>query len=697
MTALFERLRTLALLKEKKTQSPSSLSRAVTSPELKFPAVEKSSKEQIKFRPMHAAQSEYATRGVKEGADSPEITLDFVSFKGEKSPLGPSLKRQISLHVIKMREESFDPVDKERRRNRPKLSSIQSVDDWAINRGSNLGNVIRAATDSSSGSSDSSEESSFFDSGGHIGITKLDTVADMTEVSQTGASGVLQEIETERLESTVLEPVFCCPCFYRSRHLDPKRSKSNLAGRTPHSPSSIGLTKRATTMNINAYMVGPTPKMPHGDDLQDKRDSNEDQKGSPLFVMDPLKEPEITLDEEILWTDNPHWVEPEDLCPVSSLGELGRGNAGGVTGVLHIPTCNVYAIKSTRYHNELETFLWLKQAMGNKQSPQLMELSGLFLDNTTNQLALVLEYMNLGSLHDYFTSCNLQCTTSQIKYIAREVLLGLRTIHGFSRPILHCDIKPNNILIASNGSVRVGDYGLFRRLSHRHEEVSEVAGTVKYFSPERHRGSYSLPSDIWALGVTLVECLIGELIDPEELTNVKVSSGTISPLDFLDREVCPPDSPLMDFLKRCLAPDPRERWDAAELLNHKFISPPFLPPRKMFRDQPRNQALLEDIITILQNFIRSRVENLPSLTTLSKRQSEDLIWDNKSRMSHEKQLENIVQWTGFTRDEVEQHVHELYIKRTGSISSMSAYRPQRKDRRKASGFSALNPSIRIGP
>jgi len=311
----------------------------------------------------------------------------------------------------------------------------------------------------------------------------------------------------------------------------------------------------------------------------------------------------------------------------------------------------------------------LKQSLGNQHIPQLMELNGLFKDGTTNQLALVLKYMSLGSLHDMFTSCNRRCTVPQVKHIAREVLLGLRTLHGFSSPILHCDIKPENVLIDSCGSVKIGDYGLLKRLSDKNVHVSEQRGTQKYFSPERINGRYSLPADIWAVGVTLVECLLGKVIDPKELSSIRVSSGDISPVDFLTRKEHLFNSTLVDFLKRSLDPEPEKRWCAARLVGHKFLCSPAQEAMAIFKVQPKNKALLDELLSILIKFIGSRADCQSLMDNVGRTHSEDLLCSSKRRISHKERLYNIMRWTGFSRREIEQHVHELYLKLMGSPSS----------------------------
>jgi serine/threonine protein kinase len=342
---------------------------------------------------------------------------------------------------------------------------------------------------------------------------------------------------------------------------------------------------------------------------------------------------------------------------------LGRGVEGGVTGVLHIPTCEVYALKSTNSHSEIKKYRILKKLTGGERIPQLMELNGLFEDRNKNKVALVLDYMNLGSLHGHFTARGNECSNEQMRYIARESLLGLRTLHGFDTPIVHCDIKPQNILLASGGSVRIGDYGCMQLLRGHQSKAQEQKGTIKYFSPERHEGSFGMPADIWALGVTLVECLRGSLIETEELKNVRVAAKT-SPLDFIDIEEF--DEETIDFLRHCLDTDPTKRWDAKRLLSHPIFTPDFLSVKSLFPAPERNEALLTDILNIVKEFIQSRIEQSGRLTSIGN--SKDNVWSHAKEISHAERLDNMVNVTGFTVADVQKVVDEMYEKRMSSMT-----------------------------
>ena len=93
--------------------------------------------------------------------------------------------------------------------------------------------------------------------------------------------------------------------------------------------------------------------------------------------------------------------------------------------------------------------------------------------------------------------------------IARQTLLGLRYLHA-EKKIIHRDVKPSNILLNTDGSVKIGDFGVSGRLADSVAKCDSWVGTVTYMSPERISGeAYAFDSDVWSLGLSLLECATG--------------------------------------------------------------------------------------------------------------------------------------------------------------------------------------------
>lgn len=93
--------------------------------------------------------------------------------------------------------------------------------------------------------------------------------------------------------------------------------------------------------------------------------------------------------------------------------------------------------------------------------------------------------------------------------IALQISAGLEAAHN--NGIIHRDVKPQNIIISTDGKVKVADFGI-ARASTTNTVNSSVMGSVHYSSPEQSRGGYSdEKSDIYSLGITIYEMLTGEV------------------------------------------------------------------------------------------------------------------------------------------------------------------------------------------
>lgn len=130
------------------------------------------------------------------------------------------------------------------------------------------------------------------------------------------------------------------------------------------------------------------------------------------------------------------------------------------------------------------------------------------LDDVEGAPAIVMEYVEGESLKDYLARTN-DRSEAFARTVAASVLKGLVAAHR--QGIIHRDIKPGNIMVAPDGTVRITDFGLASVMASPGLTVEGVlVGTPAYMSPEQARGeSLDARTDLFSLGVTLVEIIGG--------------------------------------------------------------------------------------------------------------------------------------------------------------------------------------------
>ena len=138
--------------------------------------------------------------------------------------------------------------------------------------------------------------------------------------------------------------------------------------------------------------------------------------------------------------------------------------------------------------------------------------------------------------------------------------------HAHSRGIIHRDIKPHNIMVLRDGSVKVADFGIARVASGGHSTLTQEAlGSVHYISPEQARGSHiDARSDLYSAGVVLYEMITGRL-PFEGDTPVSVAIQHINSIPLSPREIDPtiPEA-LEEITMKAMATNPDNRYASAD-------------------------------------------------------------------------------------------------------------------------------------
>eukprot|EP00456_Euglypha_rotunda_P069307 TRINITY_DN6092_c0_g2_i6.p1 TRINITY_DN6092_c0_g2~~TRINITY_DN6092_c0_g2_i6.p1 ORF type:complete len:271 (-),score=22.60 TRINITY_DN6092_c0_g2_i6:22-771(-) len=179
------------------------------------------------------------------------------------------------------------------------------------------------------------------------------------------------------------------------------------------------------------------------------------------------------------------------------------------------------------------------------------------------------EYMDCGSLAGFVKKRG-PIPEVALRHIFRQVVRGLDYLH--TQHYLHRDIKPDNILLHHDGECKIADFGLMTQLRDTMDQTSTFMGTLAYLSPERvSAGGYGLPSDTWAVGMTLIFCALGQLpFASEDYFDVmdRITKG--EPLSLSKKDGF--STELISFVDRCLRRDAAERASCKELMQHPWLS-----------------------------------------------------------------------------------------------------------------------------
>lgn len=202
--------------------------------------------------------------------------------------------------------------------------------------------------------------------------------------------------------------------------------------------------------------------------------------------------------------------------------------------------------------------------MDSCKHPNIVTYFGSYM--VESNLWIVMEFMGGGKLTDMLFSTAM--TEPLIAYICRELLKGLKYLHDENR--LHRDIKSDNVLLGSNGEVKIADFG-FCAVVSTSEKRKSMVGTPYWMAPEIIRGQYyNCKVDIWSLGILALEMADGE---PPCLN--------LPPLRALFTIATQPAPKLKDpqkwsstfweFLALSLEKEPEQRASAERLLAHPFM------------------------------------------------------------------------------------------------------------------------------
>jgi len=251
---------------------------------------------------------------------------------------------------------------------------------------------------------------------------------------------------------------------------------------------------------------------------------------------------------------------------------LGGGASGSVYSAIDSRTGKVVAIKQMVMAKQIKREILVNEIriMSESRHPSIVQYLDSYI--VGGSLWVVMELVTGGSLTEIVENIRHELQESQMAAICKATLEGLHYLHTRPHPIIHRDIKSDNILVGLDGAVKITDFGYGAQLGGGFAtERESVVGTTYWMAPEVVTGrKYKTNVDVWSLGIMALEMVEGEppyMGEPMLKALYMIAKDGRPP--FKNASAMSPE--LKDFIEKCTIMDPGQRPTAAQMLQHPFL------------------------------------------------------------------------------------------------------------------------------
>jgi len=244
------------------------------------------------------------------------------------------------------------------------------------------------------------------------------------------------------------------------------------------------------------------------------------------------------------------------------VGVLGQGGIGVTYAAEDIQTQQQVALKALSFQRmgqwkTLELFEREAKVLKHLNHPAIPRYLDYFqVDTESDRSFYIAQQLVEGQSLIALIDSGWRGSEAEIKDIATQVLEILIYLHNLQPPVIHRDIKPQNLIRRSDGMVTLVDFGAVQD-TYRHTQIgsSTVVGTYGYMPPEQYRGKALPASDLFSLGATILFMLTGR--SPSELPEIRMK------ISFRDYVYI--SQGFADWLEQMIEPACEDRFTSAQL------------------------------------------------------------------------------------------------------------------------------------
>jgi serine/threonine protein kinase len=245
---------------------------------------------------------------------------------------------------------------------------------------------------------------------------------------------------------------------------------------------------------------------------------------------------------------------------------IGKGAFGKVNLAIHRLTGKFVALKSIskQMMSDESSLKKVRQEYNILKKARHQNIVRLYESfDTESHIVYVMEVCGGGDLLTYVRRRR-KLKEDYAKFLFGQIIKGLQYVH--SKGVLHRDIKLDNILLTSEGEVKICDFGVSKLVSSKMQVQTEQCGTPAYIAPEvfRGKGYKGFQSDIWSAGVVLYAMLYGTV--PFKATNMAELQQQIINVQCSWGQPNDISPQALAFLKRILEADPVKRLTPEQIL-----------------------------------------------------------------------------------------------------------------------------------